>query len=382
MVKFSNLSKQYLAIKNEIDDVVAKVIREANFIGGPYVKGFETAFASYQGTEHCIGVANGTDALEIVLESLDLPKGSEVIVPANTFIATSEAVTRCGLKVVFCDCRESDYTISVEDAARRITPRTRAIIPVHLYGHPCDMDPLLNLAARHGLKVIEDCSQAHGAEYKGRRVGTIGVAGTFSFYPGKNLGAYGDAGAIVTNVTGLAERCRMLANHGRVDKYDHEFEGRNSRLDALQAGVLSVKLRYLEQWISQRNRIAARYFEKLRDVPEIILPSSALWVRHTWHLFVIRVNQRPLLKSFLDQNGIQSGVHYPNALPKLKAYSYLDQAGEPMFANKSDQYLLSLPMGEHLEEQEIDEVCRVIRVFYQQAKTLTAVNADQGSLTE
>ena len=310
----------------------------------------------------------GTDALEIVLEALELPTGSEVIVPANTFIATSEAVTRSGLKVVFCDCREDDYTISVEDAARRVTSRTRAIIPVHIYGHPCDMDPLLSLADQHGLKIIEDCAQAHGAEYKGRRVGALGAAGTFSFYPGKNLGAYGDAGGIVTNAPELAKKCRMIANHGRVDKYDHVMEGRNSRLDGLQAAVLAVKLKHLEDWIARRTRVAARYLEGLKDMPEITLPGAAAWARHTWHLFVIRTDCRDLLKSALEAQGIQTGIHYPTALPKLKAYAYLGQAGEPLFANRADNSLLSLPMGEHLEEREVDETCRAVRLFYKEAR--------------
>lgn len=374
MVKFSDLPKQYLSIKDEIDAATAAVIRDASFIGGRVVGEFEESFAAYHRVGHCVGVANGTDALEIVLESLDLPKGSEVIVPANSFIATSEAVTRSGHKVVFADCTEDTYTLSIEDASRRITPRTRAIIPVHLYGQPCDMDLLLALADSHGLKVIEDCAQAHGAEYKGRRVGTMGIAGTFSFYPGKNLGAYGDAGGIVTNDDALAKKCRMIANHGRIDKYDHVMEARNSRLDGLQAAVLSVKLRHLEDWLARRSSVAARYMQGLQGLKGLRLPVTAPWARHTWHLFVIRTDERDLLRAALDAAGVQTGVHYPTALPKLKAYDYLGQAEEPLFANKADRELLSLPIGEHLDDREVDEVCRAVREFHG-ARTASAPGA-------
>lgn len=364
MVKFSDLPKQYLSIKDEMDAAIAAVVRDAAFIGGRVVGEFEESFAAYQRAGHCVGVANGTDALEIILEALDLPKGSEVIVPANTFIATSEAVTRSGHKVVFADCAEDTYTLSIEDASRRITPRTRAIIPVHLYGQPCDMDPLLALAESRGIKIIEDCAQAHGAEYKGRRVGTMGAAGTFSFYPGKNLGAYGDAGAIVTDDAALAKKCRMIANHGRIDKYDHVMEARNSRLDGLQAAVLSVKLRHLEAWLDRRSAVAARYMKGLQGLAGLRLPVTASWARHAWHLFVVRSDVRDLLRAALDAAGVQTGVHYPTALPKLKAYAYLEQAAEPMFANFADRELLSLPMGEHLDDGDVDEVCRAVREFH------------------
>ena len=231
MVKFLDLKSQYDSIKDEIDEAIKNVISETAFIGGKYVEQFEKEFAEFCQAKYCQGVANGTDALEIVIEALDLPKGSEIIVPANSFIASSESVTRSGHKVVFCDCDESNYTISIPSLKSKITPNTKAIIAVHLYGHPCDMDEILAIAKEHNLKVIEDCAQSHGAEYKGKRVGAIGDAGTFSFYPGKNLGAYGDGGAIVTNDKELATKCKMIANHGRIEKYNHEFEGRNSRLD-------------------------------------------------------------------------------------------------------------------------------------------------------
>lgn len=360
MIEFLDLRKQYQSIKDEVDSAISSVIQESAFIGGKYVKAFEENFAIYQQVNYCIGVANGTDAIEIALEALQLPKGSEVLVPANSFIASSEAVTRSGHRVVFCDCDPDNYTISVEDAEKRITPSTRALIAVHLYGHPCDMDSILAMAGRHNLKVIEDCAQAHGAEYKGKRVGAIGDIGTFSFYPGKNLGAYGDAGAIVTNDEFLAKKCRMIANHGRVAKYDHEFEGRNSRLDGIQAAILDVKLRHLEEWTMRRREVAKYYLQQLKGITGLVLPQEVDWARHVWHLFVIRTTKRNALQQFLNENGIQTGVHYPIALPKLKAYYYLGQEKEPMFSNRTDVELLSLPLSAEITVQELDYVCEAI----------------------
>jgi dTDP-4-amino-4,6-dideoxygalactose transaminase len=363
MIKFLDIAGQYESIKPEIDDAISSVIKESAFIGGRFVRQFEEDFAAYQQVKDCVGVANGTDAIEVAIEALGLPKGSEVIVPANSFIASSEAVTRSGHRVVFCDCAPETYTLSADDARKRITANTRAIIAVHLYGHPCDMDGLLDLGKRHGLKIIEDCAQAHGAQYKGRRVGGIGDVGTFSFYPGKNLGAYGDGGAIVTNDEALAKKCRMIANHGRTAKYNHELEGRNSRLDGLQAAILGVKLRHLDGWTARRRVVAGLYNEYLKDMPEIKLPMQMDWATHVWHLFVIRVKDRDGLRRHLTDMGIQTGVHYPVSLPKLRAYSYLGQGDEPMLANRFDAELLSLPMGEHVKEQEIEGVVEGIGYF-------------------
>lgn len=364
MIKFLDLTKQYKNIKSEIDLAISAVLNDSAFIGGKYVKQFEDDFAQYHGINHCVGVGNGTDALEITLEALELPPGSEVIVPANTFIAASEAVTRAGYKVVFCDCDPRNYTISTEDAKKRITPGTKAIMTVHLYGHPCDMDAVMSLAREHRLKVIEDCAQAHGAEYKGRRVGAFGDAGTFSFYPGKILGAYGDGGAIMTNNKELAVRCRMIANHGRLAKYNHEIEGRNSRLDGLQAAVLSVKLKYVDEWIAARIRAADYYSEHLKDIGDLVLPVCELYAKHVYHLFVVRSKKRDALQNYLKKNEIQTGVHYPSALPKLPAYEYLGQSNEPMFANRIDSELLSLPMGEHLDEKALRYVIEKIKDFF------------------
>ena len=256
-----DLKAQYERIKDEIDAAIQEVIATSAFIGGPYVRAFEEAFARFCEVKHCIGVGNGTDALFIALKSLGIGVGDEVITAANSFIATSEAITATGAQVVFCDIDPKTYNIDVSQIEAKITPQTKAIIPVHLYGQPADMDPILELARRYGLKIIEDAAQAHGARYKGRRVGSLGDVACFSFYPGKNLGAYGDGGAIVTNDDELALKIRMFANHGRVDKYDHKIEGMNSRLDGLQAAILSVKLKYLEEWTESRRQLAYLYNE-------------------------------------------------------------------------------------------------------------------------
>jgi dTDP-4-amino-4,6-dideoxygalactose transaminase len=360
-VPFLELKAQYQGIKAEVDEAMARVVGECGFIGGAEVKGFEEAFAAYLGASSCIGVGNGTDALEIALEALELPAGSEVIVPANSFIATSEAVTRSGLRVVFCDCDPETYTLSISDAASKITPATKAIIPVHLYGQPCDMEGVRRLADSHGLKVIEDCAQAHGATFHGKRIGTLGDVAAFSFYPGKNLGAYGDGGAMVTSNEELATRCRMIANHGRISKYDHEFEGRNSRLDALQAAVLRVKLGHLEEWTESRRRNAARYTELLQGM-EVVTPVERPGLRHVYHLYVVRVEERDRVQARLKEAGIETGVHYPIPLPFLQAYRRLGHREEdfPVAAAYHGK-LLSLPMFPELSGEQIERVCEALR---------------------
>ena len=363
MIDFLDLKQQYEAIKEEIDEAIKNVIDETAFIGGKYVTRFENEFAIYQESKYCIGVGNGTDALEIAIEALGLPKGSEIIVPANSFIASSEAITRNGHKVVFCDCDENNYTISIPSIKSKITRNTKAIVAVHLYGHPCDMDEILAISEKHGLKVIEDCAQAHGAQYKGKKIGAIGDIGTFSFYPGKNLGAYGDGGAIVTNNESLAVKCKMISNHGRTEKYNHVFEGRNSRLDGLQAAILSVKLKYLDKWINSRIEVADFYLNNLQNIDGIVLPEKEDWAKHAYHLFVIRTKNRDRLQQYLKDNGISSGVHYPISLPKLKAYDYLGKVDKEFFANSSDSELLSLPIGEHLSSDNLKYIQKVLKSF-------------------
>jgi dTDP-4-amino-4,6-dideoxygalactose transaminase len=366
MIKFLDLNAQYQSIKAEIDDAIAEVIAQSAFIGGKYVGQFEEEFGAWTCAEHCIGAGNGTDAIEIAIEALDLLPGSEIIVPANSFIASSEAVSRAGHTVVFADVDPGCYTISPDSVRRKITSKTGAIMAVHLYGHPCDMAELAEIAAQQDLRIIEDCAQAHGAEFNGQKVGTIGDVATFSFYPGKNLGAYGDGGAITTKHADLAKRVRMIANHGRIAKYNHEFEGRNSRLDGLQAAILSVKLKHLHGWTNHRIGIADQYIAKLAGVGDLVTPVRMNWARQVYHLFVIRTDRRDELAEFLAKRDIQTGVHYPIALPRLAAYHNHPQAKEEMFATRASEQLLSLPIGEHLDAAQIDRVCMEIKEFFEQ----------------
>lgn len=363
VVKFLDLSSQYLKIKSEIDNAIQSVLEESAFIKGPHVSEFESNFSKYCDAEYAVGVGNGTDALEIALEALSLPAESEVIVPANSFIATSEAVTRVGLKVVFCECDKDNYTISIKDLKSKINKNTSAIIAVHLYGHPCDMGQIMDIASLNKLAVIEDCAQAHGAEFNGRRVGSIADLSTFSFYPGKNLGAYGDGGAITTNSKDLEVRCRMIANHGRVEKYNHKFEGRNSRLDGLQAAVLKVKLKHLDEWTRRRIEIADFYSSKLEGIQDLVLPKRESWARQVYHLFVIRVPDRDALAEYLRSNGIQTGIHYPISLPRLDAYKYMNCESFE-YSDRYSHEIISLPIGEHLSDADINHVVVKIKDFF------------------
>jgi dTDP-4-amino-4,6-dideoxygalactose transaminase len=361
-----DLKAQYENIKGEIDDAIAAVISEAAFIGGPHVKAFESAFATFCGAKHCVGVGNGTDAIFLVLKAMGIGNGDEVITAANSFIATSEAITMTGARVVFVDVRPDTCNIDPDRIEEKITERTKAILPVHLYGQPADMDPIARLARKHGLRVIEDAAQAHGARYKGRTVGTLGDAACFSFYPGKNLGAYGDAGAVVTDDEGLSDRVRMLANHGRVDKYDHQFEGVNSRLDGLQAAILRVKLAHLPRWTEQRRCNARLYGTYLDGFAGIVPPAETSVSDAVYHLYVARVRKeiRKPLQESLKADGIQTGVHYPVILPRLKAYAHL-RHGENDFpeATRACGEILSLPMFPELREDQIRYIAGKISGF-------------------
>jgi dTDP-4-amino-4,6-dideoxygalactose transaminase len=363
-VPFLDLVHQYEEIRDEVDAAINSVVSTASFIGGETVKSFERDFASYLGVDECIGVANGTDAIEIALEALGLPPGGEVIVPAASFIASSEAVTRSGHSVVFADVSPDTYTLDPDDVRQRINERTVGILAVHLFGHPAPVDALLNLSKRHGLVLLEDAAQAHGAEIGGRRVGTLGTAGTFSFYPGKNLGAYGDGGAIVTQNGALSTKMRMLANHGRTSKYAHEFEGRNSRLDGLQAAVLSVKLRHLDEWTDRRRSLAARYREGLSGVGDLVLPVERDGCKHVYHLFVVRTGSRDALRTALTEQGVATGIHYPRALPQLSAYRGHPQHAEDFFAQRMAGEVLSLPMGDGISHPQVDRVIEAVCHFF------------------
>jgi dTDP-4-amino-4,6-dideoxygalactose transaminase len=365
-IQLVDLKAQYDSIKPEIDVAMAQVIEKTAFIGGPFAQEFEKAFASFCGVKHCIGVGNGTDAIFIALKVLGVGVGDEVVTVANSFIATSEAISMAGARVVFVDINPKTYNIEVGKIEAKITPKTRAIIPVHLYGQPADMDPILDIAERHQLKVLEDCAQAHGAEYKGIKIGSIGDMACFSFYPGKNLGAYGDAGAVVTNRDELAVKARMFANHGRIDKYNHEKEGVNSRMDGLQGAILNVKLKHLDDWTEKRRRNAYLYNQHLNGLA-IVKPVEIENVKAVYHLYVIRVKSdlRAKLQEHLTQNGIATGIHYPIALPYLKAYDYLGCSPSDFpEALRASEEIVSLPMYPELSEQQIKYISERINEFF------------------
>ena len=362
-IPFVDLHAQYLAHQDEFDAAFRAVIAKTAFIGGEFVREFEAAYAAAYGVRHCISVANGTDAIYIVLRMLGVGPGDEVITTAGSWISTSETISQAGARPVFVDVDEF-FNIDVDQVAARITPRTRAIIPVHLYGQAAQVDILLRLAREHGLHVIEDCAQAHFAERSGRRVGTFGIAGTFSFYPGKNLGAYGDAGAIVTNDDALAERCRMFANHGALVKHEHRMEGINSRLDGLQASLLTAKLRHLPAWTEARREVARWYDEGLAGLPWLELPKVREDSTHVYHLYVVRVDRRDELRAHLAARGIETGVHYPTALPLLEAYRSLrvSPATIPRAAANQSR-ILSLPIFPEMTRGMVDHVIDAIREF-------------------
>ncbi|HOX25381.1 MAG TPA: DegT/DnrJ/EryC1/StrS family aminotransferase [Candidatus Krumholzibacteria bacterium] len=359
-VAFVDLKAQYASIKPEIDQALAEVIADCAFIGGKYAARFEQEFAAYLGREHCVGVANGTDALYTAMKGLGLGPGDEVITAANTFIATAEGITATGAEVVFVDNDPLYYNLDPAGIEAAITPRTRAIVPVHLYGQPCAMDRILEIAAAHDLIVIEDAAQAHGALWRGKRAGTFGRCACFSFYPGKNLGAYGDAGGVVTDDSALAEFIRSFANHGRHDTLVHSREGVNSRLDGFQAAVLSVKLRHLEAWTAARIAAAARYTEALAGVcvPPAVHPEA----RHVFHLYVIRVANRDAVRKHLQAAGVPTGIHYQKALPYLAAFERLGHAPADFpHAFRFQDEILSLPMHGDLTADQIDFVADTVR---------------------
>lgn len=360
MIPFVNLKAQYQSIKPEIDAAIARVIESASFILGPEVESFESAFAQYVGARFCIGVNSGTAALQLALMACGLGANDEVILPANTFFATAEAVSTAGARPVFVDCDHASSTMDVSKIEAAINSRTRAIIPVHLYGQPADLDPIFEIARRHDLLVIEDAAQAHGAEYKGRRVGALGQAGCFSFYPGKNLGAYGEAGAIVTNDEEVAHRARLLRDHGSDQKYRHEIIGYNFRLEGIQAAVLGVKLGHLDSWNNLRRAHAARYHELLKE-GELELPSEASYARHVYHIYAVQSANRDRLQERLKSAGVQTGVHYPIPIHLQPAYASLGyRVGDFPETEKQSQRVLSLPMFAELTDDQIRTVADAI----------------------
>jgi len=364
-IPFLDLNAQYESIKQEINTAIEKVIHKSAYIGGEFVKSFNDEFAGFLHVKHAIGVGNGTDAITIALKALGISKGDEVIIPANSFIATAEAVSNAGAEVVFADCDPQIYTIDVTKLEAYINNRTKCIIPVHLYGQPAEMDEIMRIAHKYNLYVVEDSAQAHGATYHGKEVGTIGDIGTFSFYPGKNLGAYGDGGAIVTNDYDIAVFCTKYANHGRLDKYNHEFEGVNSRLDGLQAAILSVKLKHLIPWNIRRRQIAEFYAQELGSIQLITIPGKILSTESVYHLFVIRVKDRTKLVSHLSEKGIQTGIHYPIGLPFLRAYKYKNHKPEDFPVTWQYQNeILSIPIFPEMSDKMVEKVVDKICEFY------------------
>ena len=356
VVPFNDLNEHYLSIKSEIDDAIAQVIKTSAFVRGPFVENFEQEFSNLIGTKYCVSCANGTDALYIAMKALDIKPGDEVIVPAHSWISTAAAVTQAGGDVIFCDT-DSTYTIDAAAVESKITSRTVGIIPVHLYGQPANLDELMRIATKHKLWVIEDCAQAHLAKYKGQIVGTFGDASTFSFYPGKNLGAMGDAGAIATNNQALANKMSMFARHGGLSKGDHQIEGINSRLDGLQAAILSVKMKYLTLWTVKRQEIASIYLDKLSGLKSIEMPITQSGREHVWHLFVVKSNTRNELAGFLKKNGIETAVNYPTSLPYLPAYKRLGHTAEDFpVAHANQSQILSIPVFPELSGEKQDYI--------------------------
>jgi dTDP-4-amino-4,6-dideoxygalactose transaminase len=367
-VPFVDLKAQYASLKDEFDRAILEALADTAFIAGGRVTKFEKEFAAYLGAEHCVAVANGTDAIEIALRSVGIGEGDEVILPANTFFATAEAVTNVGATPVFVDSIPETYNIDPAKIEERITDKTRAVIAVHLYGLPADMDEIVAVAKRHNLKLLEDCAQAHGATYKGRKVGTFGDAATFSFYPSKNLGAFGDAGAIVTDSKETADTARAISNHGQLQKNRHDLVGRNSRMDGIQGAVLSVKLPHLDGWLDARRRHADRYNELLKG--KVPTPTAPEGREHTYHLYVVRVTDRDAVAAKLKDAGVETGVHYPVAIPFTPAYERLGYKPEDLPVSSAQMTeLLSLPMYAELTTEQIDHVCEMLTLALPRAAT-------------
>ncbi len=361
-----DLGAQYRPLKAEILSRVAEVLEGMQLFLGPNVQALEREFAAHAGTAYAVGVSDGTTALQIALMACGVGAGDEVITVAHTFVATAEAIVLVGARPVFVDIDPETYTIDVVGIEERITPRTRAIIPVHLYGQPADMDPIMELASRHGLCVIEDACQAHGARYKGRPAGSLGHMAAFSFYCSKNLGAYGEAGMLTTNDARLAERARMLRDHGSPERYRHELIGLNGRLDEIQAAILRVKLPHMPEWNSQRRSNAAHYSALLAGNEAVAVPREAGYAEHVYHLYVVRVPQRDELLAYLREQGVGAGIHYPvpcHLQPALRGLGY--RKGDLPATEQAAAEVLSLPMYPELTAEQRERVVEAVEAFYE-----------------
>ena len=360
-VSFLDLKASYLELKPEIDVAIERVLDSGWYILGEEVDAFEQEYAGYCESKHCIGVANGLDALHLALLALGVGAGDEVIVPSNTYIATWLAVSQCGAKPVPVEPDEATFNIDPALIEAAITPRTKVILPVHLYGQPADMTSILDIAQKHGLKVLEDGAQAHGARYKDKRIGAHGDVVAWSFYPAKNLGAMGDGGAVTTNDSVIADRIRMLRNYGSREKYVNEVRGFNSRLDPLQAAVLRVKLKYLDEWNVRRKQVAGQYLEGFSD-SGLMLPYVPDWADPVWHLFVVRHPQREVLQQHLQESGIETQIHYPIPPHKQQAYADFGFSDENLpLSSRMASELLSLPIGPHLDQSSVNSVISMVK---------------------
>jgi dTDP-4-amino-4,6-dideoxygalactose transaminase len=367
-IPFVDLKIQYQSIQDDVNSSLQEVMRRCDFVLGQDVKIFEEEFAAFCQVDHAIGVDSGYSALELILRAYGIGPGDEVITAANTFIATALAITNTGAKPVLVDIDPDTYNLDPTQLEEAITPATRALMPVHLYGQTADMGPIMHLAQQHGLRVIVDAAQAHGARYNGRRAGSLADAAAFSFYPGKNLGAYGDGGAVVTNDAQLAERIRMLRDLGMRVKYHHEIKGFNHRLDTMQAAVLRVKLRHLDDWNAARRQVARQYDDRLADSP-IVIPSTPDWAEHIYHLYVIRTEDRDAMQKHLNQAGIASGLHYPIPIHLQPAYQELGyQEGDFPITEQYAKEILSLPMYPELTSDAIDYVTDTIKAFLEESR--------------
>jgi dTDP-4-amino-4,6-dideoxygalactose transaminase len=364
-VPFVDLTAQYQSIKPEIDKAIAKVIADTSFIGGKYVKTFEDQFAKAYGVKNVISCGNGTDSLYIIMKMLGIGHDDEVITVANSWISSAETITQTGARVVFADVHPEYYSIDERWLESKLTKKTKAIIAVHLQGQPCKIDFIADFCKKHQLHLIEDCAQSHFSEYKGEKVGLFGIASSFSFYPGKNLGAYGDAGCMITNDDTLANKLRMYARHGALKKHQHQIEGVNSRMDGLQAAILSAKLPHLTQWTDRRIQNAKFYNHLLDGIPEIKLPKVRPESKHTFHLYVLQCQRRDKLSEFLHVQGVETFIHYPTPLPYLSAYEYLKHKPEDFpIANKLQFEILSIPMYPELSNEQMIYVANAIKEFY------------------
>lgn len=370
-IPFVDLKTQYKSIRLPLERVIRSAINEFYFIRGRSVRQFEDSFARMIGVKHCIATSNGTSSLFIALKSLGIKKGDEVITPAFSWISSSETISLCNAKPVFADVDPVTYTLTAECIRKQITPKTKAVVVVHLYGQAAPMKAIQALCRKHKLYLVEDCAQAHLSTVNNKVAGSFGDVSAFSFYPTKNLGAFGDAGCVMTNDRHRAEWIRRFANHGALQKDDHVIEGVNSRMDTIQAAVLNVKLRYLQRWNSKRIRNASLYMKHLANTGDIILPRPLPGSTHTFHLFVIRTRHRDELMAFLKKKGIQTMVHYPRALTNTEAYQHLrsNQNDFPV-SNALEKEVLSLPVHPELTKDEIMFVCRNIQLFYQKVKSV------------